>query len=159
VSTVNNYQVPEIIEALGEENVHILGNTLEDINAGTVLGAFAATTSWLEENTETAAAFCASVLEGNRALVEDFDFYQKMNDTYLSPKVDAEVLRGNWEAISKNELFPYSGDEVISRSGVADIVGVAHQTGLISEELAFEDVIAVDVLKRAMELVAAGGTD
>lgn len=159
VSTVNNYQVPEIIEALGEENVHILGNTLEDINPGTVLGAFAANTSWLEEHAEEAAAFCASVMEGSKALSEDLAFYQEMNDKYLTPKVEAEILQTNWEAINQNELFPYSGDEVISRSGVADIVGVAQETGLISEEIAFEDVIAVDVLERAVELLAAGGTD
>ena len=54
---------------------------------------FAARTSWLEENQELAAAFCASVIKASRELPKDFDlFLQGVNELVGEPPSE-DLLR------------------------------------------------------------------
>lgn len=152
VTVLNAYQVPIVEEELGAENVHVLSNIMRDMEGGVVNAAYSAAADWLEENEDAAVAFCASILDANEQLTDDFAYYKEMNDKYLEPKMEEELLRQNWEAIANEELFPW-GDDAISEAGVTSLVEVAIENGLLQEELAYEDVVAADIFLRAVELV------
>lgn len=152
VTVLNAYQVPIVEEELGAENTHVLSNIMADMEGGVVNAGYAAPADWLEENEDAAVAFCASVLEANKALTADFDYYKEMNDKYLDTAMEEELLRQNWEAIKNEELFPY-GEDTISEAGVNSLVQVAMENGLLEEDLSYEDVVASDILQRAEETV------
>jgi ABC-type nitrate/sulfonate/bicarbonate transport system substrate-binding protein len=151
VTVLNAYQIPTVQEELGEDNVHVLSNIMADMEGGVVNAGYAAPQKWLEENEAAAVAFCASVLEANRLLTEDFDYYKEMNDKYLEPDMEEELLRQNWEAIKNEQLFPY-GEDTITRAGIDSFVQVALDNGVLSENLAYEDIVAEDILEQAEAL-------
>lgn len=152
VTVLNAYQIPTVQEELGEDNVHVLSNIMADMEGGVVNAGYAAPVKWLEENEGAAVAFCASVLEANQLLTEDFDYYKEMNDKYLEPDMEEALLRQNWEAISNEQLFPF-GDDTITEAGISSLVEVALDNGVLTEELAYEDVVAEDILAQAAALV------
>jgi hypothetical protein len=152
VTVLNAYQIPTVQEELGEDNVHVLSNIMADMEGGVVNAGYAAPVKWLEENEGAAVAFCASVLEANQLLTEDFDYYKEMNDKYLEPDMEEALLRQNWEAISNEHLFPF-GDDTITEAGISSLVEVALDNGVLTEELAYEDVVAEDILAQAAALV------
>jgi len=156
VGLINAYQLPGLIDQLGEENVHVLSDVMSEIEPGGVFGAFAASSGWLKDNRDAAVALCASVLKGNEKLVSDFDFYKEMNDTYIVPNVEESTLKDNWDAINTHELFPYQGD-LISEAGMGSMVEVARDTGIITKDLGYDDIVAADVLSDAAELAASDG--
>jgi ABC-type nitrate/sulfonate/bicarbonate transport system substrate-binding protein len=152
VTVLNAYQIPTIEAELGKDNVHVLSNIMSDMEGGVVNAGYAAPKKWLDANKDAAVAFCASVLEANEKLTADFAYYKEMNDKYLEPDMEEALLKQNWEAISNEQLFPY-GDDSITKAGIDSLVKVAIENGVLKKELAYEDVVADDILKDAAALV------
>jgi ABC-type nitrate/sulfonate/bicarbonate transport system substrate-binding protein len=152
VTVLNAYQIPTVEEELGADNVHVLSNIMADMEGGVVNAGYAAPVKWLEENEAAAVAFCASVLEANQLLTEDFDYYKEMNDKYLEPDMEEDLLRQNWDAITAEKLFPY-GDDTITQAGIDSFVQVALDNGVLEEKLAYEDIVAEKILRSAEALV------
>lgn len=156
VTVLNAYQVPTIEKELGKENVHVLSNIMADMEGGVVNAGYAASTKWLAENEDAAVAFCASVLDANQQLTEDYEYYKEMSDKYIKPPMKKELIRQNWEAIKNEQLFPF-GSDTITKKGVDSLVDVAIENELLTEELAYDDVVNQDILQQAEKMVADNG--
>ncbi|MCW2701834.1 MAG: hypothetical protein JWQ45_3369 [Blastococcus sp.] len=152
VTVLNAYQIPTVEQELGKDNVHVLSNIMADMEGGVVNAGYAASQKWLDENEGAAVAFCASVLDANKRLTEDFDYYKTMNDKYLEPDMEEALLRQNWEAISNEHLFPFGADS-ITKAGVESLVKVAVDNGVLDSDIAFDDAVNTDILKKAEALV------
>ena len=151
VALINAFQVPQLEEQIGAENVHILSNVMEDVGGGGIFLAFAASEDYLDNNLDEAIAFCASVLQSNRALAGDFDRYKELSDKYIEPDVEEELLRETWESVVDATLWPYNNG--LTEEGVQQVIDIAMETGLLDTELAYEDVVDTRVIEGALELV------
>ena len=151
VALINAFQLPQLQEQLGEENVHVLSNVMEDVGGGGIFLAFAATEDYLENNLEQATAFCASVLRANRELSSDFDLYVEMSNEYMEPDVDEETLRSTWESVVDANLWPYNNG--LTQEGVELVLDVAMDTGLIEEELTYDQIVDERPIQGALELL------
>ena len=152
VTVLNAYQIPVVEDQLGKENVHVLSNIMKDMGGGVVNAGYTASKDWLAKNESTAVAFCASVLDANKKLTDDFDYYKEMCDKYIDPKTEEDLLKQNWDAIESEKLFPY-GSDTITEEGVDNLVSVAMENGLLKEKLAFADVVNQEILDKAVAMV------
>jgi ABC-type nitrate/sulfonate/bicarbonate transport system substrate-binding protein len=151
VALINAFQVPQLEEQIGAENVHILSNVMEDVGGGGIFLAFAASQEYLDQNLEEATAFCASVLRSNRALAADFDKYREVADKYIEPDVEEELLRQTWESVVDATLWPYNNG--LAQEGVEQVIDIALETGLLEEELAYEDIVDTRPIEGALEML------
>lgn len=117
--------------------------------------AQAAPASWLEENFESAATYCAAVLLGMRELNADEDkFVAVANDFSEIDPLDEETLRASHKLIAEHGFWP--GEDGGLNKEVVDFMGqVAVKSGLLDKAPAWEDVVATDVLARAVEIANA----
>lgn len=117
--------------------------------------AQAAPASWLEENFESAATYCASVLLGMRELNGDEEkFVEVANEFSEIDPLDEETLRASHKLIAEHGFWP--GEDGGLNKDVVDFMGeVAVKSGLLDEAPAWEDVVATDVLARAVEIANA----
>lgn len=151
---INFFQLPPLQKELGDD-LHVLSDVMADVGGGGIFLAFAATEEYLNENAEQAAQFCASVLTADQALTEDFDLFKEMSDQYITPKVDDETLRTNWEAIAEYELLPFSN--TLTEEAVDLVQQTAVATDIIKEPIPYDRVVDTAVVERALEL--AGGAE
>ncbi len=115
-----------------------------------ITNSFAATAEWLEENSEAAAAMCASVFLANRELIADFDAYSEAVSTYIEEPPDQQVLEVLFELLP--QFWPTEGG--LDQDAVTFMAELGVDAGLLEslpEDL--EDAIAYDILERAAELV------
>src|SRR5690606_29972090 len=151
VALINAFQVPQLEEQIGAENVNILSNVMEDVGEGGIFLAFAATSEYLDNNLEQATAFCASVLKANRELTGDFDLYKELSDKYIQPKVEEDILRQTWDAVAAATLWPFNNG--LTEDGVSQVIEIAVETGLLESELAYGDVVDVRPIEGALKLL------
>lgn len=151
VALINAFQVPQLEEQIGAENVHILSNVMEDVGSGGIFLGFAATEDYLDNNLDAATAFCASILQANRSLAGDFDRYVELSDKYMEPDVEEEILRDTWESIVDATLWPYNHG--LTEDGVQQVVDVAMETGLLDEPLSYDQIVDTRPIDGALELL------
>jgi ABC-type nitrate/sulfonate/bicarbonate transport system substrate-binding protein len=136
------------------DEVTVLSITAADIDHA--LGnIFAAKKSWIDENPERAAAFCATVLKANRELASDFELYKEWALHSIEPPPDDETLQTNWDFTREYQVWPYNADELSEENFAADIE-VLVNSGLLEEsafDFAFEDVVDVGPANAAVELL------
>jgi ABC-type nitrate/sulfonate/bicarbonate transport system substrate-binding protein len=149
---INFFQLPPLQKQLGDK-VHVLSDVMEDVGKGGIFLAFAAKTDWLDSHQDEAAKFCASVLKANKALTEDFDTFKAASDKYITPKVDAETLKTNWDAIAKYELFPFGNS--LTEDAVDLVQKTAVKTNILKEPIPYDKVVDTAVIEKAVSL--AGG--
>jgi ABC-type nitrate/sulfonate/bicarbonate transport system substrate-binding protein len=151
VALINAFQVPQLEEQVGAENVHILSNVMEDVGGGGIFLAFAASEDYLNENLEEATAFCASVLQSNRTLASDFEKYVALSNEYIEPDVEEELLRETWNSVVDATLWPYNNG--LTEEGVEGVIDVAMETGLLEERLDYADIVDSRPIEGALELL------
>ena len=115
--------------------------------------AHAAPASWLAENQELAASYCASVLVGMRELSADFDTYKKAVESYadVEEMPDDETLRNLWESATEYGFWPGETGG-LDEENIEFMADVAVKSGLLQEAPAYEDVVDRAILDRAIEL-------
>jgi ABC-type nitrate/sulfonate/bicarbonate transport system substrate-binding protein len=136
---VHQYDMPGIIEQLGEENVHVLATLWEDVD-GIVFETFAAPASWLEEHPAEAEALTKAILAGNRALASDFDTYVAAVDNYVEGGAsDMDTLRTIWDLARQYEFWSYNGD--LEQESLDFTVDVAQQSGIIEGDIDVSGIV------------------
>jgi ABC-type nitrate/sulfonate/bicarbonate transport system substrate-binding protein len=153
VGSVDLFELPDLEKQVGAENVTVLSVTAED--ADFIANVLIAKTEWLDENTDLAARWCASVLYSNRVLASDYDQYKDAVDTYVEGGVDEEIIRTNWEFARKYSVWPYNTD-VLNSEAISTFIDVAIESGVLEEsarELTFEDVVDTRPMEMAMEML------
>lgn len=155
VALINAFQVPQLEEQVGKENVHILSNVMEDVGGGGIFLAFAAPEKYLDENLDQATAFCASVLKANRELTADFDRYKELSDKYIQPTVEEDLLKQTWDSVVDANLWP-TDDTGLTQEGVEQVIDIAMETGLLQQKLSYDDIVDSRPIDGALELLGGG---
>jgi ABC-type nitrate/sulfonate/bicarbonate transport system substrate-binding protein len=158
VGSVDLFELPDLEKQVGADNVTVLSVTAED--ADFVANVLIAKTEWLDENTDLAARWCASVLYSNRVLASDYDQYKDAVDTYIEGGVDEKIIRTNWEFARKYSVWPYNTD-VLNEEAISTFIDVAIKSGILEEsarELTFEDLVDTRPMEMAMEMLGGSVT-
>ncbi len=115
--------------------------------------AHAAPASWLDENQELAANYCASVLVGMRELNGDYDLFVEAVEQFadIDEMPDDETLRSLWESATEYGFWPGETGG-LDEENIAFMADVAVKSGLMEEAPAYEDVVDREILDRAIEL-------
>lgn len=149
--------LPQFNQSLEEaEDGVIVASLWEDVPVY-IKEAFGASSQWLDENSEAAAAFCASVIKANRELPQDFDTYIEAVETYVEEPPEASELEEVFELLQNGTLWPTDGG--LSQEAVEFMVDLAVQSGLFESEPQqdLEGVVNRGILERAVELADEQG--
>lgn len=150
-TVIHDYQYFESAEQATDP---VILATLYDEVPGFVKEAHAAPAAWLDDNVEVAANYCAGVLLGMRELSADYDtFVQAVTDfADIEEMPDDETLRALHETAVANDFWP-GEDGGLNEENIAFMNEVAVNSGLLEEELSFDDIVDTRVLDRALEIV------
>ena len=151
VSVLDFVETEALIKAIGEDKVNVISTFAESIGDTAIFQTFWATSEWLEQNPDTAAALCASVIQSHRASSEDFETFKAVAEEYIDPVPNEEELRRLWELGNEHTVWPT--DAVISKEQFEANMDIATESGLLDEPIAYEDAIAADVMEEAQRLV------
>jgi hypothetical protein len=153
VGSVDLFELPDLQKQIGADAVTTLSNTAED--ADFVANIYFAPTSWLDENTDLAARYCATTLYSNRALAADYDQYKAALEQYIEGGVDEEIAKTNWDFARKYDVWPYNTD-VLSEDAVKTIIDVGIPSELLepsTRDLKYEDIVDTRPMDKAMDLL------
>lgn len=113
--------------------------------------AFAAPASWLEENLELAASFCASVLKAARELPRDFDLFVSAVNEFVGVPPSEAMLRETFDLISTYEFWPKNGD--LEPEAIIQMAKMAVLSGVLEEVPDPNEVVDRRPMNRALELL------
>ena len=113
--------------------------------------AFAAPATWIEENQDLAAAFCASVLKASRELSQDFDLFVSAVNEFVGEPPNQAMLRETFDLISTYEFWPKNGD--LEPESITLMAEMAVLSGLLKEVPDPSEVVDRRPLNRALELL------
>lgn len=153
VGSVDLFELPDLEEQVGAENVTVLSVTAED--ADFVANVLIAKTEWIDENVDLAARWCATILYSNRVLASDYEQYRSAVEAYVEGGVDEEIIQTNWDFAREYSVWPYNTD-VLNEEAISTFIDVAIESGLLEEsanELTFEDVVDTRPMDMAMEML------
>lgn len=153
VGSVDLFELPDLIEQVGEDNVTVLSVTAAD--ADFIANILFAKTEWLDANTDLAGRWCAATLYSNRVLASDFEQYKSAVDTYIEGGVDESITQTNWDFARQYSVWPYNTD-VLNEEAIRTIIEVGIASGLVEEsaqDLTFEDVVDTRPMEIAMDLL------
>lgn len=158
VGSLDLFEQAELREELGEDAVTVLSVVAEDVDY--LANVTWARADWLEENRDLAARYCATILYSNRVLSSDFEQYHAAMNEYVEGGVEEEIARTNWEFAQEHEVFPFNAD-VLSEENIQTLFDISIATGIFEEssaDLAYEDVVDVEVLELAQQYVGGDVT-
>lgn len=116
--------------------------------------AHAAPASWLEENSELAANYCAAVLAGMRELSDDYDTWVQAVEDFadVEEMPDEETLQNLHAAAVEYGFWP-GEDGGLGQEQIDFMGSVGVNSGLLEEAPSYEEFVNTDVLNRALEIV------
>lgn len=144
-------QIPELEAALGADQVHVLSEVMADAGSDSISLAFFAEADWLAENSAAAAAFCASILRGNREIASSYDLFVELVEEHVEGRIPEEAMRAEWDGVREHEIWAYN--DGLERERVEGIVEVAADSGILDAPLDYEDLVDRGPLDAALELV------
>lgn len=153
VGSVDLFELPDLQEQIGAENVTTLSVTAEDSDF--LANIYYAKKDWLDENTDLAARFCAATLYSNRVLASDYAQYKDAVNTYIEGGVDESITQTNWDFARQYAVWPYN-DDVMTADAIQTVIDVGVASDLLeasAKDYSFEDIVDTRPLERAMELV------
>ena len=153
VGSVDLFELPDLQKQIGADAVTTLSNTAAD--ADFVANIYFAPTSWLDENTDLAARFCAATLYSNRALAADYDQYKAALEQYIEGGVDEKIAKANWDFAREYDVWPYNTDP-LSADAVKTIIDIGIPSELLepsTRDLKYEDVVDTRPMEKAMDLL------
>lgn len=145
--------LPQYEEALPQtEDGVIITSLYEDVPVF-IKNTFAAPGDWLDENLETAAAFCASVLMGARELKGDFELYKVAVDTYVGEAPEEDTLREVFDLIATYDFW--SEVSGLDPEAITFMAGIAVDAGVLEEVPDVELVYDPRPTDMALEMIDA----
>jgi ABC-type nitrate/sulfonate/bicarbonate transport system substrate-binding protein len=113
----------------------------------------AAPAKWLDENLDTAAAYCAGVIKGMRELKQDAALFKEAVDKYAEDKPDSQAdLDEVYGLVQKYDFWPEDGG--LNEKNVQFMGEVAVQSGLLKSVPKFEDVVDPRPIEMALKMLA-----
>jgi ABC-type nitrate/sulfonate/bicarbonate transport system substrate-binding protein len=113
--------------------------------------AYAAPADWLDENLDTAAAFCASVIKASRELPEDFELYQAAVDQFVGEPPDEAELQEVFDLISQYEFWPTDGG--LDPEAVTFMAEMAVTAGVLEEVPDPAEVVDRRAIEQALQML------
>lgn len=154
VASIDILDIPGVSQALGgEDALTVLAIVAEESDF--LANMVWAPTEWLEDNTEVAARYCATILYSNRQLAADFDEYKSVLDRYVEGGISEDEARTVWEFQREHVIWPYNTD-IINEENIRTQIEIAVDSGSLEEsalDFAFEDVVHTASMEMAMELL------
>lgn len=117
---------------------------------------YQAPAQWLEENPESAAAFCASVIASARQLRDDYDAFAAAVDTYVEEPPDQAELQELHRLINEYDFWPIEGG--FDEEAVQFMGEVAVASGIVEEQPDADALVNREILERAFELADEVGS-
>ncbi len=151
-TVIHSYQLAQVIES-GEVPDGVLIATLYEDVPVFIKEAYAAPKAWLDENPESAARFCASIITANRQLTNTFSGYKAAVEKYVEKPPSEEVLEAVFKILQGGELWPVDGG--LPQDAVEYMVELAVLSGGLFEGPVTQDVSTIvnrDILARAVQL-------
>lgn len=113
--------------------------------------AYAAPASWLDENLDTATAFCASVIKASRDLPEDYELFQEAVNEFVGEPPDDETLQEVFDLISEYEFWPTDGG--LDPEAITFMGEMAVTAGVLQEVPDPAEVVDRRPIEMALELL------
>lgn len=150
-TVMDNAELAVLKEAIDPNRIHVISVLAEDIGATAVYQSFAAKSDWLEENKDLAARQCATVVHAARTLGEDTEALREVANKYIEPDPRSEDLD---ELVRLNTEFTvWPTDPVITPEQFDTNMKAALASGVLDEELAYDDVFDVEIMNEAAKLL------
>ena len=128
----------------------VLIATLYENAPGFIKVAQAARADWLAQNRELAARYCATTLRAMRALKGDFALFRAAVHEYVEAPPYEESLRELFDLIQR---YPFwTDDGGLSGESVNFMIGIASESGVLTQPMNAADVVDRETLSRAVEL-------
>src|SRR5690349_21494989 len=128
----------------------VLIATLYENAPGFIKVAQAARADWLAQNRELAARYCATTLRAMRALKGDFALFRAAVHEYVEAPPSEESLRELFDLIQR---YPFwTDDGGLSGESVNFMIGIASESGVLTQPMNAADVVDRETLSRAVEL-------
>ena len=112
---------------------------------------FAARTSWLKENEDLAAAFCASIIKASRELPKDFDLFVQGVNEFVGEPPNEDLLKEIFNLVGQYDFWPVNGG--LSPEAITMMAELAVEGGTLKEMPNPEVVVDRRPLERALELL------
>jgi NitT/TauT family transport system substrate-binding protein len=142
-------------EQVGKENVNVISVLAEDIGDQAIYIAFAAESSWLTENKDLAARFCATSIDQMNKISDDYDAYKAMVEKHIEPAPPEADIRQLWDLNKDFTVWPDT--PVISEEQYQANVDVALASGLLKKQIPYEQAIDRTVMDEAKKLLDEKG--
>ena len=150
-------EVEFLKQARGADDVHEIKILAEALGDQSIYVAWGAQSSWLAQNKDLAARFCASALDAHRKIGQDFNSYKTIADKYIVPPVPEKDLKQLWDL--NDEYTVWATDPMISEEQLKANIKVVAESGLLNGELAYEDVVDTEVMEAAAEILQKKGSN
>ena len=112
----------------------------------------AAPAKWLDENLDTAAAYCAGVIKGMRELKADQKLFNEAVNTYAESKPDSAAdLEEVFSLVQKYDFWPADGG--LSEKNVQFMGEIAVKAGLLKSVPKYSDVVDPRPLEMALKML------
>ncbi len=142
-------------EQIGAENVNVISVLAEDIGDDAIYIAFAAQSSWLDENQDLAARFCASAIASMNLITDDYDAYIALLDKYIKPAPPEADAKQLWDLNQDFTVWPDT--PVIDEDQYQANLDVAKASGLISDDITYDQAIDREVMDQAVQILEDQG--
>ncbi len=142
-------------EQVGKENVNVISVLAEDIGDQAIYIAFAAEASWLDENKDLAARFCATAIDEMNTIGADYDAYKTLIEKYIEPPPPETDIKQLWDLNKDFTVWPDT--PVISEEQYQANVDVALASGLLKKQIPYDQAIDRSVMDEAKKLLDEKG--
>lgn len=112
---------------------------------------YQAPAQWLDDNAESSAAFCASVIASSRELRDDYEAFAAAVDAYVEEPPDEAELEAVHELVNEYNFWP-TEPPGFDPEAVQFMGEVAVNSGIIQEPPEAEALINSEIVERAFEL-------
>jgi len=144
-------------EQIGAENVNVISVLAEDIGDEAIYIAFAAESSWLEENADLAARYCASAITTMNSITDDYEAYAAMLEKYIEPPPPEADMKQLWDLNSDFTVWPDT--PVIDEEQYQANLEVGIASGLMEEEIPYDQAIDRSVMDAAQTILDEGASE
>ncbi len=150
-SIVDAVELEILKEALGPDKIRVISLLARDLGESAVYQVFSANQAWLDENADLAARWCAAAVTAGRAASQDFDKLQEIVNRYVEPDPSSEELQAMFDLAQEYVIWPT--EAVITQEQFDANMQSAVASGVLETQLSYEDVMNVEVMEAAAELV------
>jgi len=153
-SIVDSTEFATLEKALGKGKIHVISVLARDLGESAIYQVFAAEKKWLDDNSDLAARWCAAVVTASRAAAEDYDELERIVNEYVEPNPPKAELEAMFELSEEHTIWPT--EPVLTEEQYDANMKAALVSGVIKEEIPYEDAVDLDIMNKAADLLEDG---